>query len=143
MKYVHLNNFRQNPKFCIHSSIRSKVTTPCKCKKRAQMFAYVCKQKNKYLKYLENDKNYKYEIWQTFFTCWGYIIWNFQVDTIFSYPEIVNIYFLVNKHKQRFCAHFFKSLLRYWKLIISAHFGHAWAYLATPTQNMTINLQLS
>ena len=35
------------------------------------------------------------------------------------------------------------SLLRYQKFAISKHFGHAQACLATPTQNMTMNLQLS
>ena len=34
-------------------------------------------------------------------------------------------------------------LLTYWKFVISPHFGHAWAWVATTTQNMTVNLQLS
>jgi len=34
-------------------------------------------------------------------------------------------------------------MLRYLKFVILAHFGHARACLATPTQNMTINLWTS
>ena len=49
----------------------------------------------------------------------GNIIWNFQVDIIFSYQEIANIYFFVNnKCKQRFCAH----CIQLWGLITFERF---------------------
>ena len=42
--------------------------------------------------------------------------------------ENVSVVLFINLHDSTF-----KSLFRYWKFVISAHFGHAWEWLATPT----------
>ena len=73
---------------------------PVIAKSEHKMFVYICKQKINIQNILKMTKATFMKFYEGVSLAEGNIIWNFQVDIIFNYQEIVNILFFVYKHNQ-------------------------------------------